>query len=410
MPNQFTRVNWVTMESLRMLLNKLEVAQFYNRSLSREFQKEFAVGDTIQVKLPQRFIIRDGLGYQPQPIDRKTTPVTLDQIFGVDFEWDSVEKALDMERGQDIVKREYIDPAMAQIAQEIDSRAAFYAYRHTNNIVGALGTTPNTLATYLAADTRMFQLSCTPGDKGMIVSPAMNATIAAALTTLTNPASSISRLYKEGSMGRAAGFDWYRSNSLYSHTAGTWAGAVTIAAVPAQGASSITITGGAGDTFNVGDVISIANVNAVNPSTRRTVGFAKQFVVTQALVATGGNDTLQISPIIYGPNSQYQNVDALPQIGAALTLFPGTVNPNGLSGINGLALNRDAFALVGVKLEMPKAVEVASQTRDPETGLSVRFIRQFDGRTSQMINRFDVLCGFGSLYPDNCAVRVASLL
>jgi len=62
--------------------------------------------------------------------------------------------------------------------------------------------------------------------------------------------------------------------------------------------------------------------------------------------------------------------------------------------------------MVGVKLEIPKAVEIASQTRDPETGIAIRFIRAFDPVQSRMINRWDVLYGFGGLYPDNCGVRV----
>jgi hypothetical protein len=116
--------------------------------------------------------------------------------------------------------------------------------------------------------------------------------------------------------------------------------------------------------------------------------------------------TISISPSIYGPSSNYQNVDALPANAAALTLFPGTGSPNGKAGVNSLALSRDAFALVGVKLEVPKACEMASQTRDPDTGISVRFVRMFDPQQSKMVNRFDVLIGFGRLYSDSCAVRV----
>jgi hypothetical protein len=109
---------------------------------------------------------------------------------------------------------------------------------------------------------------------------------------------------------------------------------------------------------------------------------------------------------IYGPGSQYQNVTALPPNAEPLVLFPGTSSPNGKSGINSLYFNKGAFALVGVKLETPKACEMASQQRDPETGIAVRFVRMFDPQQSKMVNRFDVLMGFGPLRPDNCAVRV----
>jgi len=102
-------------------------------------------------------------------------------------------------------------------------------------------------------------------------------------------------------------------------------------------------------------------------------------------------------------------VSALPGNGADLTLFPGTTTPNGLVGVQGLALHRDAFALVCVPLEEPKAVEMAKTQRDPGTGVSIRYVKMFDPIQSRMVSRFDVLMGFGNLYPDQCAVRVESL-
>lgn len=402
------------MESLRILINKAQVAPFFNTEYNKEFTREFAVGETVRVKLPQRFLVRDGLGYSPQPIDRKYTTVTVDQIFGIDFEWDSVEKALRMERSMDSIRSEYIEPAMAQLANELDSRCALWAYQNTNNIVGALGTTPTSIGTYLQARQRLNELSCPAGDRGMIVSPGMEYTIVSNTTTVFNPASEISRQYKEGSMGRAAGFDWYSSNNLYSHTAGTWANTLTVQTTPSNGATSVVVGGTVSETLKKGDVFAFSASYKVNPVSRRSVGHLAQFVVTEDLTLTGGvADVLKFAPAIYGPNHQYQNVDALP-VGASATItnWPGTTAPGTgpKKGINGLALHQNAFALVGVKLEVPKAVELASQTRDPATGISIRFIRAFDTEQSKMINRFDVLCGFGNLYPDNCAVRVASLI
>src|SRR5258708_29108102 len=107
MGNQFKIVDWVGMESLRQLLNRLEILKYFNNDENKEFKKTFAVGEQVQKKLPQRYLIRDGMGYSPQGINRITVPNTCNQMFGVDFEWDSVEKALNMERGEEIVKKEY---------------------------------------------------------------------------------------------------------------------------------------------------------------------------------------------------------------------------------------------------------------------------------------------------------------
>jgi hypothetical protein len=397
------------MEALRLLINKLQVAQFFNTSWEKEFEQEFPVGATVQIKLPQRFLIRSGLAYQPQGINRITTNVTCNLIKGVDFEWDSIEKALNMERSKEEISKQYIEPAVAQIAQQIDTDAAFFAYQNANNIVGQLGVDPSTTTTVMQARQRLIELACPPnGERGFIIPPSVSTAIVPALQSLFNPSSDIARQYKEGSIGRLNGFDWYESMSLARHTAGTWAAAVTFTAFAAGSAGNvITVACTNGDTFNAGDVFSIAAVNQVNPMTRTVLTpVLKQFVVLAPAVGAGGAATLTISPAIFGPGSQYQNVDNLPVAAAALTLFPGTTSPNGKSSAQGLVIHPDAFALVSVKLEMPKAVEISSQTRDPETGIAIRFIRAFDPTQSRMINRWDVLYGFGTLYPDNCAVRV----
>ena len=96
MPNTFAKVTWVTMESLRRLLNRLEVAKYFYTGYNKEYKRPFAVGETIQPKLPQRWLIRDGMTWTPQDIDRRTTSITMQAPFGVDFAWNSVEKLLDM--------------------------------------------------------------------------------------------------------------------------------------------------------------------------------------------------------------------------------------------------------------------------------------------------------------------------
>jgi hypothetical protein len=47
-----------------------------------------------------------------------------------------------------------------------------------------------------------------------------------------------------------------------------------------------------------------------------------------------------------------------------------------------------------------------SQTTDPDTGLSIAFIRAFDAVQRRWINRFDCMVGFGRLHVESCAVRV----
>ena len=410
MANNFLNTNWVSMDILRLLLNKLEVAEYFNRSWERDFEKEFAPGAAITVKFPQRFLVSDGMGYAPQGINRVSTTVNLDQWIQIAFEWDDYERAVKLERSEEELRENYMDPAAAAMAQEWDNRCANFARQNASQIAGALGTDPTSVAAYYAARRLLKELACPPGKRGMMISSSMMATLGNNITSIFNPKDEISKMWKEGYIGDLAGFEFFESNSLYSHTAGTWASSVTVNGANQSG-TQIAVTCTAGDTFNVGDKISFASVNRVNPMTRRYPGpvAVKTFTVTQALTGVGGgsaSDVLNILPAIYGPGSQYQNVDALPANGAALTLFPGTSTPNGKAGTVGLALSRYAFALVGAKLYVPKAVESAGQATDPDTGMSVRKVKAWDPVRSMEINRMDSLGGFGNLYQDNGAVAV----
>jgi hypothetical protein len=140
--NNFLNPNWVSMKILRLLLNKLVVAEYFNRSWERDFQQEFAPGSTISVKLPQRFIATDGMGYNPQAINRVSTTIALDQWVQIGFEWDDYEKAVKLERSEEQLTENYYDPAAAAMAQEFDSRCAKFAYQNASNVVGVLGTDP----------------------------------------------------------------------------------------------------------------------------------------------------------------------------------------------------------------------------------------------------------------------------
>lgn len=411
--NQLNVVDWLVAQSLRRLTNKLVCTKFANTDYNKEFTKSFAVGETVRVNFPQRFAATDGMTFQPQPINRRNTTVTVDQPFGVHLEWDSITEALRLERGRDKIQAEYFDPAMDEIAQQIDSRFALFAYQNTPNIVGVLGTDPNTTTTHMQARQRLIELGCPAGkEKGYIIPPSVSTSLVPALQSVFNPTDALSKQYREGSLGRLGGFDWYESMSLYSHTSGVLANftSATLGSAAVDGATSLTITCTTGDTFKKGDVITVANVFAANPQTRRqtTSGTTKQFVITADATAVASSATVNIYPTIYGPSNQYQNVTALPASGAAVTMFPGTTFTAGTakSGINGLAIHPDAFALVGVKLMMPEAAEISVQKRDPNSGISVALVQMFDPIERRMVTRFDVLLGFGVLYGENCCVRV----
>jgi hypothetical protein len=407
--NNFVNTNWVSMEILRLLVNRLVCSEYFNRNWEKDFNREFAPGSTIQIKFPQRFFTVNAMGYAPQGINRITTTVALDQWIQVPFEWDDYERAVKLERSEEELRENYWQPAGAAIAQEIDSQAALWAKLNSSNLVGQLGTDPTTVQTYYQARAILEKEACMPGKRCMLISTNMMVSLGSNITNVFHPSDQIIRMWKQGNIGVLAAFDFYESNSLWTHTAGNWTGAVTVVG-SGQSGGQLVITGTAGSTINPGDKFSIAAVNMVNPMTRRSAGPLTLRTFTypgpSVITLTGGSDTVPILPPIYGPGSQYQNVDAFPLTNAALTLWPGTTAPNNKTGTVGFGLSREAFALVGGKLYLPKAVEAAAQQQDPESGIALRKVIAWDPVRSMQVNRFDSLIGFGNLYQQNGVVAV----
>lgn len=409
MANNFLDSNWVSLKILQLLINKLVVNEYFNRQWQGDFQKEFAPGASIQVKFPQRWSVTDGMGYNAQAVNRLSTSVSLDQWLQIGFEWDDYEAAVKLERSMAELEENYFEPAAAAMAQEWDSRSALFAYRNASNVVGTLGTSPTSVSTYYQARRVMKEQASPMGPKVTCWSSEMMQQLGSNIATYFQPPDELDAMFKEGALGKIAGFKVFESNSLYSHTAGTWAGAVTITGAGQSGASLI-ITGTAGDTLKNGDKISVANMNAVNPMTRRIAGVAtaKRFTVTQDYTLTAGPDTISILPAIFGPGSQYQNVDALAINGAALTLWPGTTLPSGKVGTVGLSMGKTAFAFVGARLFVPKSTESAGQAFDKQTQIGMRKVHAWDPVRSMNVHRLDSLGGFGNFYQDNDACCIAA--
>lgn len=409
--NQFITTDWLSMKAIVLLTNKLEVTAVFDSSYKQEYAKAFAPGETIRVGYTPKFTTTNSLTYQGQGISEIYTTITVNQVVQCGFEWNDIEAALKLERDDKRLTEFYVESPLAQMAQEVDLRSSLFAYQNANQIAGVLGTDPTTFQSFSnLADQKLFEQACpVEGDRMMIVTPSVNTSLVAAAIAYFNPSDALAKQYKKGYIGEQANFQWYRSMSLRKHTAGTIAGAFTLAAAVASGASSMTANMTAADTLFVGDVIGIGSVYNANPMTREqtTTAYTFTVAVTQDVVAAGGGgDVIQFTPTIYGPGSPYQNVDALPANGATLTLFPGTTSPNGKSGKQSLAIHKKAFFYVPVPLELPKNIEIAKQHQDPETKTWIRMTRAWDPIESRMINRFDMLFGYGIQFNNNCVVRL----
>jgi hypothetical protein len=390
----------VTFESLELLLNDLQIPRNINTDYNDQFGQEGAkAGDTIQIRIPYRSLGRDGQAVNIEPLTDLSTPLSLNMQFGADAQFGSAE----MYTSLDNMRERYLRPQMEQIANKVDRSLHILMASTCNNVVGTPGTAATTLATYLAAKTKLKQNLAIGKKFPLVLNSQQDSNIVGALTGLYNPQPQISGQYIEGEMRDAVGFGWMESENVVIATVGTYGGSPVVNGANQMGSNLITNGWSSGATsLNMGDVFTIAGVYMVNAQNRSSIGVLQQFLVTAPVSDTSGAITIPISPPIV-PSGQYQNVSAVPATGAALTMW-GT---SGTNTTQALAFHRNAYTLCWGNLEMPGGIDQGWKAVDPKTKVALRFVRDYIIQSDQRISRFDVLMGAAPLYPF-WAVRVAT--
>lgn len=400
MANTLLTSTLITRESLVLLELSLGFTKNVNRNYDSKFGVEGAkIGYVVNVRKPVRYLGRTGQAAAVEAIQETTVPITLNKQFGVDLEVSSADLRLSI----DDFSSRILGPAVSRIAHEVD-RDGMKEYINIYNAVGTPATVPNVLTTYLAASPKLDDAGASRGDdRWMVISSLMEVTIVGALTTLFHESAQISRQYVRGRMGRAIGYEWVMDQNVQTHTVGAYAGTPLVNGASQTGASLITDGWSSGaSALNKGDVFTVADVYSVRPHTRDSTGVLQQFVVTADISDTTGDMTIPISPSITvsGP---YQTVSASPANNAAITVLgaTGAVSPQGL------AYCKDAFAVATADLPVPDGVDMGGLASDPQLGFSVRFIRDYNIQTDQLITRLDILYGWATLRPE-LAVRIAA--
>jgi hypothetical protein len=391
-------VDHITLEALRILRNKLGFTMNVDRQHDKDFRTVNKRGDSIRIRKPVRYTVSDGQAIEIQNTTESSVSLTLDKQKHVAMEFSSKELLLDIAQ----FSKRIIAPAINELANRIDLDGTAL-YKNVYNAVGTAGTVPTTALLYLQADQKLSDFA-TPEDRVVIVTPAMQANAVDALKGLFHSKSQLQNQYRKGRMGEALGFDWFMDQNIRVHTAGTYAGTSLVNGASQSGTSLVTDGWSSGAAaLKEGDLITIADVNAVNPVSRESIGALQQFRVVSDVSDSSGAMTITIDPgiTVSGP---YQTVDALPANNAAVSVISGAT---GATSRQGLAFHKDAFTLGMGILEKPEGVDFASVKYDPDLGLAIRCVRQYDISTDQYPCRLDVLYGWLAQRPE-LACRVQS--
>ena len=394
--NRFLTIADITYASADVLHNAFGFTSKVNRSYDDRFKRSGAkVGTVTNMRLPAQFRFSSGSDIDIQALNDASMPLTLNKLYQRSFQMDSVDLTMSI----DDFEGRYLKPAMLSMAAEVDLDGLLLARQFANNAVGTPGTAPNSTATFQAlvgaARRKMVENLAPAGETlYMVAPPPVNELGYTYLTNVFNPQNVIGEQYTSGVIARAGGFDWMETQLVPNYKNGTYGGTPLTNGANQSGSTLNTDGWSVGTTLDVGTVFTIADVFEVNPQTKESLGYLKQFTVT-AKNAAGAVQALSISPAIIGPGDPRQNVSALPADGKAITVLGAT----GADDTMAIAFHKNAFVFGTADLDAATDGATSYTASVPELGLSCRVVKQFDIRSNANVMRIDLLGGWAPLYP-----------
>ena len=406
MANSVLTIDTIATAAVAILDNELVMAKQVYRGLESEFSDKingYEKGDTISMRRPTDFTVRDGAVAANQDITEGKVALTVDKQKGIDFGFTSKELTLSIGELSDRV----IKPAMVQLANQID-RDLMALYTQVPSWVGTPGQTVNSYADFAKAPERLDEGAVPTSGRCAVLCPADHWGLLGSQTSLYIQ-DAAKGAYRNGSLGMIGGVDTYMAQNVPTHTVGATAGTVkidlsitasttTYASVKDTNKQTIHIDGLTSATaqLNAGDVFTIDGVWAVNPVTKARLAFLKQFTIVEQPAAAAGNEVdLVISPPLIWSGA-FKNVDVVgvSDLNNQDVTFLGTA---ATAYRQNMVFHKNAFSLAMVPLiSPPGAVDVS---RKSYKGTSVRLIPTYDGTNDKSNFRLDVLYGCKAIDP-----------
>lgn len=401
MANTVLNPSVIAKVAVKILDNELVMANRVYRAYEGEFDKKvngYDVGDTISIRRPTDFTVRDGRTASIQDVVEGKTTLVVDKQKGIDFSFTSKELTLSI---SELAER-VIRPAMVQLANQID-RDTIALYKDVWNWVGTPGQNIDAFTDFAKAPERL-DLGAVPDERVAVLSPTDHWAMAGSQTALYMQAVA-QNAYRKGRIGEIGGVDTYMSQNVPTLTTGTrdnttplvqGTQSTTWASSKDTGTMTLNTDGwDASVTIKQGEVFTISGVFAVNPVSKATLPHLQQFVVKSDVTAnatTTSATTLTISPPIISSGA-FQTVSADAADNATVTIM-GTASTNYAQN---MVFHKNAFALAIVPMVKPAgAVQVA---RESYKGINVRLIPYFDGTNDASSWRLDVLYGVKTIDP-----------
>lgn len=386
------------LESFRNKLTFIPTIDWqYDNTFDQNGQKS---GGALLIRLPNQFTVSTGAAMDKQDITERTSTMTVATQMHVDFGWTSVEECLSLDEAMNRV----FDPATSTLAQMVEYTIMSNVYKDVYNFTGTAATDPASIAAISNAHARMTDYLAPKENRNLQLNTVAMSKCAQAVYTYFHKDSEIEKAFLNNYIGTAAGFNWFESTMIPTHTNGSRDDTTPICNTSSgitSGTATITTTGADG-TMEAGDVFTIADVYAVNPITKQRLPFLQQFTIT-ADHTNDATDVWSVSPTPY-TSGALQNVE-LVSAGAGKAIVNVQAGGSGAASTGyaqNLAYHKNAFAVAFAKLTTPSSGESNQVAFD---NISMRIWKQSDINSDMHNCRIDVLFGYKTVRPE-WAVRV----
>lgn len=414
MSNTTLTADIIATAALDVLENELVMANLVHRAHESEFGKSvngYTVGDTVSVRRPADFTVRDGATAAIQDVVEGKTSITIDKQKGIDFKFTSSDLTLKI---GDLTDR-VIKPAVLQLANQVDIDL-MSLYKYVPNHVTIPSGGIDSYADFSLAAKRMDLCAVPQSDRYAVLSPTDHWAMLGSQTALYMQ-DVAKGAYREARMGRIGGIDTYMSQNAPSHTTGSRTGTDLVDQALIDGthtwatyknATTVTlhIDGAAAEAvgyWKAGDTFTISDVYDVNPVTKATLPHLKSFtmVADGTTATTNEGDATIWPPLILSGSQKTCHLSSGTEINDNTVTYQGVAST---AYTQNLFFHKNAFALCMVPMEKPPgAVDVA---RKSFKGLSIRVIPYYDGANDVSNWRMDILYGVKCIDP-RIAVRAS---
>lgn len=397
MANTILNSTVILRKFLDIFHNKIKFSSVADRQYDASFKTNGVSGKpgtSLSVRMPAQFTIRSGKTANVQNIVADSKTITCSTQEGIDFAFTSEQATMNIDDLEKLV----LEPIASRLASRVDQQG-LAQYVNVANSIGDFSV--DSADDLLAVGERLSNNCCPEDGRILMLNPKGNRTLVGAFTfgtnTMPNPSDNLSKQFKSGYLTSAYGFDISMSQNVNTHTCGTRIatddqyGIATSATF--ESAATVTLDSAYAVTYVAGDTVTLDGIYDVNPETKESTGYLKQFAIK---TAASSSSTLVVTPtpILYSTDPARANCT-----GALNT--SGYVNVTGVAstayGMN-LAFHPKAFTLVTADLQLPNGVNMAA--RETMDGISMRMISDYDVVNDQFIGRFDIYYGWTALRPE----------